>query len=78
MTPAESHKPLRRGAVCLVGEISCCLWVSWRRGKPGAPRVTGLVCLVAAGEDCIRIQEGTFAWSQESAPCLHRYRWFPW
>nr|XP_006212153.1 multidrug resistance-associated protein 6 isoform X1 [Vicugna pacos] len=26
----------------------------------------------AAGEDCIRVQEGTFAWSRESPPCLHR------
>ncbi|XP_035876784.1 multidrug resistance-associated protein 6 isoform X1 [Phyllostomus discolor] len=26
----------------------------------------------AAREDCISVQEGTFAWSQESPPCLHR------
>ncbi|XP_053528124.1 ATP-binding cassette sub-family C member 6 isoform X4 [Artibeus jamaicensis] len=25
-----------------------------------------------AKEDCISVQEGTFAWSQESPPCLHR------
>ncbi|XP_065748192.1 ATP-binding cassette sub-family C member 6 [Phocoena phocoena] len=29
-------------------------------------------CRCATGEDYIRIQEGTFAWSQESPPCLHR------
>ncbi|KAM5328261.1 ATP-binding cassette sub-family C member 6 isoform 4-T4 [Glossophaga mutica] len=26
----------------------------------------------AAREDCISVQEGTFAWSRESPPCLHR------
>uniref|UniRef100_A0A8D0MXY2 ABC-type glutathione-S-conjugate transporter n=1 Tax=Sus scrofa TaxID=9823 RepID=A0A8D0MXY2_PIG len=25
-----------------------------------------------AREDCIRVQEGTFAWARESPPCLHR------
>ncbi|XP_059752063.1 ATP-binding cassette sub-family C member 6 isoform X3 [Balaenoptera ricei] len=29
-------------------------------------------CRCATGEDYIRIQEGTFAWSLESPPCLHR------
>uniref|UniRef100_A0A4X1VPY2 Multidrug resistance-associated protein 6 n=1 Tax=Sus scrofa TaxID=9823 RepID=A0A4X1VPY2_PIG len=26
----------------------------------------------SAREDCIRVQEGTFAWARESPPCLHR------
>ena len=47
-------------------------------GQAGSILCNGPVCLVAAGEDCISIQEGTFTWSQESAPCLHRYRWWPW
>uniref|UniRef100_A0A8C3YGZ1 ABC-type glutathione-S-conjugate transporter n=1 Tax=Catagonus wagneri TaxID=51154 RepID=A0A8C3YGZ1_9CETA len=37
---------------------------------PGAVDLSPARC--AAGEDCIRIQEGTFAWSRESPPCLHR------
>lgn len=47
-------------------------------GQAGSILCNWPVCLVAAGEDCISIQEGTFTWSQESAPCLHRYRWWPW
>ncbi|XP_053413294.1 ATP-binding cassette sub-family C member 6 isoform X2 [Nycticebus coucang] len=26
----------------------------------------------SAGKDCITVQDGTFTWSQESPPCLHR------
>ncbi|EPY85139.1 multidrug resistance-associated protein 6 [Camelus ferus] len=37
---------------------------------PGAVDSSPSRC--AAGEDCIRVQEGTFAWSRESPPCLHR------
>lgn len=36
--------------------------------------VTGLLCPAAAGGACIRVQDGTFTWSRESPPCLHRYR----
>ena len=47
-------------------------------GRAGSTLCNWPVCPVAAGEDCISIQEGTFTWSQESAPCLRRYRWLPW
>ena len=46
-------------------------------GQAGSILCNWPVCLVAAGEDCISIQEGTFTWSQESAPCLRRYSWLP-
>ncbi|KAM9724746.1 ATP-binding cassette sub-family C member 6 isoform 3-T4 [Dama dama] len=45
-------------------------FLSLEETDPGAVDSSPSRC--AAGEDCIRIQEGTFAWSQESAPCLHR------
>nr|XP_020725102.1 multidrug resistance-associated protein 6-like isoform X4 [Odocoileus virginianus texanus] len=45
-------------------------FLSLEEADPGAVDSSPSRC--AAGEDCIRIQEGTFAWSQESAPCLHR------
>ncbi|KAG8513488.1 LOW QUALITY PROTEIN: Multidrug resistance-associated protein 6, partial [Galemys pyrenaicus] len=37
---------------------------------PGAVDTSPSRCL--AGEDCIRVREGTFAWTRESPPCLHR------
>ncbi|XP_037363977.1 ATP-binding cassette sub-family C member 6 [Talpa occidentalis] len=37
---------------------------------PGAVDSSPSRCPV--GEDCIRVREGTFAWTQESPPCLHR------
>ncbi|XP_065780480.1 ATP-binding cassette sub-family C member 6 isoform X3 [Muntiacus reevesi] len=45
-------------------------FLSLEETDPGAVDSSPSRC--AAGEDCIRIQEGTFAWSQDSAPCLHR------
>lgn len=40
-----------------MGEISCSPWVSWGGGKQGSILCNWPVCLVAAGEDCISIQE---------------------
>ncbi|KAI4559493.1 hypothetical protein MJG53_018019 [Ovis ammon polii x Ovis aries] len=45
-------------------------FLSLEETDPGAVDSSPSRC--AAGEDCISIQEGTFTWSQESAPCLHR------
>ncbi|KAJ1067345.1 hypothetical protein K5549_010463 [Capra hircus] len=45
-------------------------FLSLEETDPGAVDWSPSRC--AAGEDCISIQEGTFTWSQESAPCLHR------
>ncbi|XP_070635819.1 ATP-binding cassette sub-family C member 6 isoform X1 [Bos indicus] len=45
-------------------------FLSLEETDPGAVDSSPSRC--AAGEDCISIQEGTFTWSQESAPCLRR------
>ncbi|KAF5918367.1 hypothetical protein HPG69_011807 [Diceros bicornis minor] len=37
---------------------------------PGAVHSSPSRC--SAGEDCIRVRDGTFAWSREGPPCLHR------
>ncbi|XP_075384409.1 ATP-binding cassette sub-family C member 6 isoform X2 [Tenrec ecaudatus] len=39
---------------------------------PQSGSVTRLPCAAAAGEDCITVCRGTFAWSPESPPCLQR------
>ncbi|KAB0393943.1 hypothetical protein E2I00_004387, partial [Balaenoptera physalus] len=41
-------------------------------GMPGSQLRGCRHVLASTGEDYIRIQEGTFAWSLESPPCLHR------
>ncbi|XP_004441892.1 PREDICTED: multidrug resistance-associated protein 6 [Ceratotherium simum simum] len=37
---------------------------------PGAVHSSPSRC--SAGEDCVRVRDGTFAWSREGPPCLHR------
>lgn len=34
-------------------------------------------CPAATEKECIGVHNGTFAWSQESPPCLHRYQHLP-
>lgn len=50
------------------------LGVCQRRRRADSFWSNWLLCPVASGETCIRVHDGTFAWSQEGPPCLHRYR----
>lgn len=72
-------RPVRSRAICSSGEVSGCLWgavpggLSGRRRPARSVWCNGPFIPAAAREDCISVREGTFAWSPESPPCLHRY-----